>query len=99
MKSFAEITILRRPNKNSPVLQQILKNVALLTECSQHPGGAGYLLYCFIVRKLLKSDWDVASYFFQSVRICFIQFYLLNFPTNKIHKVLNQGNADAKERA
>ena len=74
IKSFAEITTLRRPNKNSSVLQQILKNVALLTESSQHTDGAGYLLNGVIVRKLLKSDWDVASYFLQSVRICFIQF-------------------------
>lgn len=71
---FAEIITLRKLNKNSPLLQQILKNVALLTECSQHTGGAGYLLYGVTVWKLLKSDWDVASYFFQSVRICFIEF-------------------------
>jgi len=56
MKWFAEMITLRRSNKNLPVLQQILKNVALLTECSQHTGGAGYLLYGVIVRKLLKSD-------------------------------------------
>lgn len=74
IKSLAEIITLRKSNKNSPVLQQILKNVALLIKCSQHTSGAGYLPSGVLAQKLLKSEWDVASYFFQSVRICFIYF-------------------------
>ena len=62
----------------------MLKNVAFLTECSHRTSGAGYLLHTAMVRKLLKSDWDVASYFFQSVRIV-----LYNLPFKLSHQKKN----------
>jgi hypothetical protein len=42
-----------KSNKNSPVLQQMLKNVVLLTECSQYTSGARYLLSEVLALKLL----------------------------------------------
>ena len=37
------------------MLQQMLRNVAVLTECSQYTGGARYFLSGGPARKLLKS--------------------------------------------
>jgi len=43
-----------KSNKKVPGLQQLLKNVALLTEYSQYTGGTHYLPSGVILRKLLK---------------------------------------------
>jgi hypothetical protein len=42
-------------NKNSTMLQEVLKNVALLTQYSQCAGRTHYLLYGVLARKLLAS--------------------------------------------
>jgi hypothetical protein len=48
------IIILVKSNKKAPELLQLLKNVALLTECSQYTGGTHYLPSGVIVWELLK---------------------------------------------
>jgi hypothetical protein len=74
------------------------ENVSLLTECSQHTGGARCLQSGVLDRKM--SEYHGGRSLVLPECECLLNILCLsNCPTNKSNNAFNQGNVGAKDRA
>jgi hypothetical protein len=92
-KRFTVVITFRKSNKNSPVLQKMLK---MLPSCLI---AVDIWVEHILAQKLLKSHGGCCFIVLPECEDLFYTLYFLNVHTNKSNRILTQGSVGAKDCA